>query len=448
MSIPDAYMPAFGGYIRWPSDAPRPASRLPHPRNGGAEREAKPRQAKRRVDSQLFVRPRRVSQPHHATRPRDQVISTAMSDSELSSLANMPADAQIEDCIRRVVRKLSKADEVITLRIARTRAETELGLDTGFLKGDDTWNGRSKNIIQAAIEEPLSPELPKKSVAKKTESKKSAPKPKAEVAPRTKRKSDEPLPRTKRQKKAATPESDEEISDGSEESGRSDGSAASTSPGPGPRETHVKEMKRSTKANAAVTSSHQENDLTTVTDTNGKTSNGEHEPTKDDESDFSSVIDDPPPKKKRQQKSTSPSATTSKSKKPAKPVKAGKELSPDEEEMKRLQGWLLKCGIRKVWSKELAKFDNSKQKIKHLKSLLDDVGFTGRYSNERATQIKEARELAAEIEAAKEFNDKWGQKKEDGDVESEEESVEDAKPRRLRPKGLVDFGDSGDEGSD
>jgi len=109
---------------------------------------------------------------------------------------------------------------------------------------------------------------------------------------------------------------------------------------------------------------------------------------------------------------------------------------------------LLKCGIRKVWSKELAKFDNSKQKIKHLKSLLDDVGFTGRYSNERATHIKEARELAAEIEAAKEFNDKWGQKKEDGDVESEEESVEDAKPRRLRPKGLVDFGDSGDEGSD
>ncbi|KAK1072466.1 hypothetical protein LTR12_008433 [Friedmanniomyces endolithicus] len=369
-----------------------------------------------------------------------------MSDSELSTPGNVPADSQIEDCIRRVVRNLSKADEVITVRIARTRAETELGLDTGFLKGDDTWNGRSKDIIEAAIEEPLSPELPKKSAPKKTETKKSAPKPKAEAAPRKKRKSDEPLPKTKRQKKAVTPESDEEVSDGSDASGRSDGSAASTSPDPEPRE--IKAMKKPTKANGAVSSVHKESDLTTVSDTNGKSFSGKDEPTKDDESDFSSVIDDPPPKKKRQQRSTSPSAATSKTRKPAKPAKAGKELSPDEEEMKRLQGWLLKCGIRKVWSKELAKFDTSKQKIKHLKGLLDDVGFTGRYSNERATQIKEARELAAEIEAAKEFNDKWGQKKEDGDVESEDQSVEDAKPRRLRPKGLVDFGDSGDEGSD
>ncbi|KAK0800696.1 hypothetical protein LTR02_010060 [Friedmanniomyces endolithicus] len=391
-------------------------------------REAKPRQAKRGVDSRLFVRP-----------------LTTMSDSELSTPGNVPADSQIEDCIRRVVRNLSKADEVITLRIARTRVETELGLNTGFLKGDDTWNGRSKDIIEAAIEEPLSPELPKKSAPKKTESKKSAPKPKAEVAPRKKRKSDEPLPKTKRQKKAATPDSDEDVSDGSDASRRSDGSAASTSSDPDARE--IKAMKKSAKANGAVNPAHKATYPTTVSDANGKPSNGGDEPSKDDESDFSSVLDDPPPKKKRQQKSTSPSAT-SKSKKPAKPVKAGKELSPDEEEMKRLQGWLLKCGIRKVWSKELAKFDTSKQKIKHLKSLLDDVGFTGRYSNERATQIKEARELTAEIEAAKEFNDKWGQKKEDGDVESEEESVEDAKPRRLRPKGLVDFGDSGDEGSD
>ncbi|TKA78862.1 hypothetical protein B0A55_03817 [Friedmanniomyces simplex] len=370
-----------------------------------------------------------------------------MSDSELSTPANIPADAQIAECIRRVVRNALKADEEITVRIARTRAETELGLDTGFLKDDDTWKGRSKDIITAASEEPLSPELPKKSAPKKSEPKKSAPKPKVKAAPSKKRKSDEIPPRSKRQKEAATPESDGELSDGLEADSKSDDLfEIRSSLEPELRKTIA--MEKAAKEHEAATSGSSEDGGVTVPDANGKPADEEDEPPKDDESDFSSVIDEPPPKKKRQAKSTPPSASTSKSKKSTKPAKAGKELTPDEEEMRRLQGWLVKCGIRKVWSKELAKFDTSKQKLKHLKGLLDDVGLTCRYSNEKAAQIKEARELAAEIEAAKEFNDQWGQKKGRGDEEDEEESEEDAKPRRLRPKGLVDFGDSGDECSD
>lgn len=63
---------------------------------------------------------------------------------------------------------------------------------------------------------------------------------------------------------------------------------------------------------------------------------------------------------------------------------------------------MLKCGIRKFWSKELAKFETPKEKIKHLTGLLTDVGMTPRYSNEKAKKIKEERELQAEVEAVQE----------------------------------------------
>ena len=59
-----------------------------------------------------------------------------MSDSELSSSTNLPADSQIEQALRKVVRDALKADEEITVNLARTRAEQELGLDTGFFKTD------------------------------------------------------------------------------------------------------------------------------------------------------------------------------------------------------------------------------------------------------------------------------------------------------------------------
>ena len=41
---------------------------------------------------------------------------------------------------------------------------------------------------------------------------------------------------------------------------------------------------------------------------------------------------------------------------------------------------------------------------------------SGRFSAEKAKQIKEARELAAEIEAAKEFNNQFGAKEDGGRV--------------------------------
>ena len=180
---------------------------------------------------------------------------------------------------------------------------------------------------------------------------------------------------------------------------------------------------------------------------------------------MSVLIDDPPPKKKksapRQKKSTSPGAAAKPTKKP---TSKDKELSPDDEEIKRLQSWLLKCGIRKLWHRELASCDTPKAKIAHLKGMLTEAGMTGRFSAEKAKSIKEARELKEELEAAKDFEVKFGTggrgrrakknvnlREEGSDDDEEDGDKEEGAKRpggRLLPKGLVDFGDSGDDGSD
>lgn len=353
------------------------------------------------------------------------------SESDLSTPANIPGDAEIEQCLRRVVRDALAAEEEITVNKARTDAEKRLGLDTGFLKDSGDWKKKSKDIINAAVDEPQSPEVPKKSAPK------SRAKPAAKAG--TKRKSDEVQPKKKRQKKSVTPESDAVVESEEEEAPkpkpqkRNARSKAAVSEGdaePEAEEESKAEPEEKSEATSALSEPPED-----VSVANG-------EPAEDDDSDMSSLIDDPPPKKKRQKKSTSPSESKPKGK-ATKPAKPAKELSPDDEETKRLQGWLVKCGIRKVWGVELKKCDTGKEKIRHLKKMLEEVGMTGRYSTEKAKQIKEQRELKAELEAAKEFNDKWGQK--GSGEESGSEKEEGSRPRRLRPKGLVDFGDSGDE---
>ena len=124
------------------------------------------------------------------------------------------------------------------------------------------------------------------------------------------------------------------------------------------------------------------------------------------DSELSSLLDESPAKGKRQKK-----APAAKKKQPAKPkAKAASKAAddPEQAEIKRLQSWLVKCGIRKVWSKELAKCDTSKEKIKHLKAMLSDAGMDGRYSDEKAAKIKEKREFAKDLEAIKEGEAAWG----------------------------------------
>lgn len=123
------------------------------------------------------------------------------------------------------------------------------------------------------------------------------------------------------------------------------------------------------------------------------------------ESEMSSVIDDGPPKKGR--KSKQPAAKKAPAKKG--PAKAAAKLSPDQAEIKKLQSYLIKCGVRKLWGNELKKFgDDSTAKISHLKKMLSDVGMDGRFSEQKAKEIKSKRELAADIEAVTLMNDMWG----------------------------------------
>ncbi|KJX92881.1 hypothetical protein TI39_contig5817g00009 [Zymoseptoria brevis] len=457
-----------------------------------------------------------------------------MSDSDPTSVG-LPADTEIEDCLRVIVRLGVKNEEEITVNKARQQAEKELGLDDGFLKNDAKWKAKSKSIItdtmQEDDEEDEEPSLesPDKPGAETPE--KSPPKAKARPAAKAgkKRKSDDaPSARTKRRK---TAESDDEASEsfghGCEEdevveskedsANDSDSFAEDATPAkPNKRKAPAKQSKvqkkpaekkstakatkgkptgkkstdtiiddsnseseapaKSTAAKAArkKPTSDPEEDTKAESKSTGDASelsdppanisdnapNAGHPIASDNESEMSILIDDPPPKKKRNSKASAsePKAKATKSSTTAS-KKKGEPLSKNEEEIKRLQGWLVKCGIRKLWHRELASCDTEKAKVQHLKKMLEDAGMEGRPSNEKAKSIKEARELQEEIEAAKEFEKKWGQGKDDDGTESEGDGDDDdgpeedatdenkagAKPKRVLPKGFVDFGDSGDE---
>ena len=168
----------------------------------------------------------------------------------------------------------------------------------------------------------------------------------------------------------------------------------------------------------------------------------------DSESELSSLIDeDEAPRKRRKnndpadRKAPKPKRLSTSSK-----AKPKSDDDPDAAEIKRLQGWLVKCGIRKLWGKELKPYETSREKIKHLRDMLAEAGMTGRYSVEKAAQIMEARELAADIEAVQEGNERWGKDKEA--AESDSESRATAKRTLTRGPKTYDFLSDGGEETD
>ena len=147
------------------------------------------------------------------------------------------------------------------------------------------------------------------------------------------------------------------------------------------------------------------------------------------ESEMSVVLDEAPVRKKS-------NATSTKlvSKPKTKPIKdADPNIDPEETEIKRLQSWLLKCGVRKLWHRELASYDTPRAKIKHLKGMLSDLGMDGRFSAEKARQIKEERELKADLEAVKGFAERWGEGNDEDDVDVKGRS------KRKLAKGLTEL---------
>ncbi|KAJ2089937.1 hypothetical protein IW138_003067 [Coemansia sp. RSA 986] len=94
-----------------------------------------------------------------------------------------------------------------------------------------------------------------------------------------------------------------------------------------------------------------------------------------------------PPKPKRVKSSSS-----------SKSISAGSKTSIDN-----LKSYVNKCGLRKVWSKELAGM-NGAQQIRHLKKILEDLGMEGRPTVEKCKKIKAKRELQAELAAMNQDN--------------------------------------------
>lgn len=140
---------------------------------------------------------------------------------------------------------------------------------------------------------------------------------------------------------------------------------------------------------------------------------------RDSSSSASSVLDEGPTKKRRRAVShggggRKGAAAGTKFKSAAKA--ANSSDSPDSAEIKLLQSQLAKCGVRRLWHRELARCDTPGAKMSHLRSMLREVGMTGRFSDDKARAIKSKRELNAELEAVQEGNKIWGQESEDDRV--------------------------------
>lgn len=192
---------------------------------------------------------------------------------------------------------------------------------------------------------------------------------------------------------------------------------------------------------------------------------GEKTPSKPDAGSDSemSIVLDPTPKPKRQRahkgekKAKEPKAPKAKA---APKAKSTADLSPDEVQIKTLQSQLVKCGMKKIWQFELKQYgDDNKAKIRHLQNVLKDIGMVGRYSDARAREIKEMRELQADLEAVKEGEKAWGldsgrrsrsaamkkSLKEPSD-DDEEESGEEGAPRKRKSRsGSKESGSDGED---
>ncbi|KAI4720036.1 hypothetical protein E4T48_03676 [Aureobasidium sp. EXF-10727] len=353
------------------------------------------------------------------------------SDSELSNAAAPPPDAVLEKTLRDIVRKAEV--DPITVKRVRTAAEERLGLHAGFFKGHDEWNEKSKEIIEDAFNQPS-----QKSPSPEPTPPKKAPAAKAKTAKRASTSKEKPAP--KRQKRSVS------------ESEHSDFESEEEEPKPKPaRKKSTATTKRVSKE--TVESDGEENVSDNASEHPDETpaTEAQDEEVKagdDSESEMSVVLDEAPPKKQR--KKSASTGTKTKAQPKVKATKAAakpaKEETPDEAEIKRLQGWLVKCGIRKLWHRELAPYDAPKAKIKHLKEMLKDAGMDGRYSEQKAKTIKERRELEADLEAVQEGAKQWGNEEDSGEDGKSDEGESAPRPqRRAAATRFVDFGEDDDD---
>ncbi|KAJ5930277.1 hypothetical protein N7466_005770 [Penicillium verhagenii] len=321
-----------------------------------------------------------------------------LSDSESEAepdVSSTPSNKQIEQALRDEVAGVYKSGnlEELTMKRVRLAVEKKLGLTEGYFRSTADLKARSEQIIKAEVDVQENEPDAEAEPAQKTPSPSPPPKPQPKNTALPKRSKSESAPKPRKRQKTRTPVSDDE---NEEVTAQSDNDSE----------------KEVTKPDIAESDgSGGEQDSGAV-----KSSEVVKE---DSESEMSVVLDEEPKPKRQRRKSTEASSKKEK-KKPAPKAKpkSKDEDNPDHAEIKRLQGWLVKCGIRKMWFRELAPYDTAKAKIKHLKGMLEGAGMTGRYSQEKANQIREERELKADLEQIQQGAKQWG--KDSGDAEEDE----------------------------
>lgn len=349
-------------------------------------------------------------------------LSDSESEPEVDS-TNLPSDATLEKALRDEVQSRVKAGkhEELTVKRVRLAVEQELKLEEGFFRSTGDWKTRSQDIIKDEVERQDDNEEDIPEPAKEAKS----PSPPSKPAP--KRSKPETAPKSRKRQKTETPASEEEeeaeLSEDDSEGVDSEEEEEEDKPKKRPAEPVKKAKSKPTKPTSPELSEEPE-DKPEATKTS-------EEVVKDDsDSEMSVVIDEEPkPAPKRQKTTGGP-----KEKKKAAPKAKAKDedVDPDQAEIKRLQGWLVKCGIRKMWWRELQPYDTPKAKIKHLKQMLEDAGMKGRYSMEKARQIRDERELKADLEQIQQGAKDWG--KTSGD-EDEAEGSDGGAPRRRAARG-------------
>ncbi|OQE37193.1 hypothetical protein PENCOP_c010G04030 [Penicillium coprophilum] len=375
------------------------------------------------------------------------------SDSEAEDeVSSGPSDQVLEKGLRDQVAAIFKSGnmEELTVKRVRLAVEATLGLTAGYFKTTGDWKARSENIIKEEVEI--------QDQAIQNPQSQASPLPKPKPAAPAKRAKSATAPNSRKRQKTMTPMSDEEaeLSAPSDESDevtkpksrskvpvrqspmkkpsvqkpKKDISDPSDLSGNESDDDVTKPKKRSKapvkKTSARKPPTNEASDASDIPDDASNVAEPIRDTKDDSESEMSVVLDEEPQPKAPRKRQKSAVGTAAKTKKAPK-AKDG-DISPDQAEIKRLQGWLIKCGIRKLWGKELAPYDTPKAKIKHLKGMLEDAGMTGRPSQEKANQIREERELKADLEQIQQGAKQWGAK-------SDEENDDDSKPRRRQNRG-------------
>ena len=362
---------------------------------------------------------------------------------------SVPSDAKLERALREAVRDVYRNGDLENLTVKRIRkvVQEKLALEEDFFKSNDQWKEESKSVIQSEVVCIAAYSCNRMHPSKHADRGKDAHDgadgdSQAEAAP----------PLSSARVNVSKPAAKARQSQVQQASTNSMASKPNKKRKLSPADGEEPKKQRLTAKPGKSAEAEADDDAASSRASSTMVEYHEDEAgdkVKESESEMSVVLDEDPkaPKKKRRRRSESKQSASGQAKTSKKRKSSEGPGDPDAEEIKRLQGWLIKCGIRKMWYKELAPHDGSKAKIKHLKDMLADAGMNGRYSKEKADSIREERELKADLEAVQQGDKAWGKAEEEND--GPDGGAEGSRPKRRLAKGLqgLDFlnDDDGEE---